>query len=92
MNRPTKEQIAEARLVAAEVVAADNVTVASPAMIKSAMRTLLAVTAEPNEQALNAEALRLANVLRYDVLENNPKYAAMFCTGYVSGAQREGAQ
>lgn len=59
---------------------------------EDAVRDLLAATADPTDDELEKEALALSDTLRYELLENSPKLATMFCVGYTSGARREGAK
>lgn len=86
MTRPTREQIEVARGVAARIVDANCVAVASPTEVKEAFATLLAATAEPTEEELREEAGRWAGI------EGHGASGRAARAGYIAGAGREGAR
>lgn len=55
-----------------------------------ALERLLTANAEPSEEELTNEAIALGKTPRFNVIDNDPRYASMFYAGYIAGARREG--
>lgn len=83
MNRPTREQIEQARAL---VLRLDAEASHLPDSMRDALRTLLAATAPPTDEELAQEATRCPR------REGSADWASTFLEGYIAGARREGGK